>query len=79
MSTTQSVLVEGTLQELRLCDTGHNRNQGVSSYLDFLQKVEKLRNEEHLRCSMYVFVFRSFVRFVYRITKRPSNTYRDLR
>ena len=69
MSTTQSVLVEGTLQGLQLCDTGHNHNQGVSSYLDFLQKVEKLRNENHLRCSTYVFVFRSFVLFVYEITK----------
>ena len=69
MSTTQSVLVEGTLQGLQLCDTGHNRNQGVSSYLDFLQKVEKLRNENHLRCSTYVFVFRNFVLFVYEITK----------
>ena len=39
------------------------------SYLDFLQKVEKLRNENHLRCSTYVFVFRSFVLFVYEITK----------
>ena len=79
MSTTQSVLVEGTLQGLQLCDTGHNRNQGVSSYLDFLQKVEKLRNEKHLRCSKCVFLFRSFVLFVYGITKRPINTYRDLR
>ena len=69
MSTTQSVLVEGTLQGLQLCDTGHDHNEGVSSYLDFLQKVEKLRSENHLRCSTYVFVFRSFVLFVYEITK----------
>ena len=78
MSTTQSVLVEGTLQGLQLCDTGHNRNQGVSSYLDFLQKVEKLRNENHLRCSTYVSVFRSFVLFVCGNHETAGRAFRNL-
>ena len=60
------------------CDTGHRHNVGVSPYIALLQNSGKLRNEMYLRSSRCVFVFRSFVLFVYVITKHPANTSCDL-
>ena len=60
------------------CDTDHRHNVGVSPYIALLQNSEKLRNEMYLRSSTCIFVFRSFVLFVYVITKHPANTTCDL-